>query len=94
MIGARSQRAGRLRAAHRSGLSLVIGPEATIGHMVMLHGCTIGRGALIGIGAIVLNGAKIGDDCLIGAGAADPEGKEIPSALRRARLAGQGRPRR
>ena len=46
--------------------------------MAMLHGCSIGRGALIGIGAIVLNGAKIGEDCLIGAGALIPEGKEIP----------------
>jgi carbonic anhydrase/acetyltransferase-like protein (isoleucine patch superfamily) len=61
------------------GFPLTIGPEATIGHMVMLHGCSIGRGALIGIGAIVLNGAKIGEDCLIGAGALIPEGKEIPA---------------
>lgn len=60
------------------GFPLTIGAEATIGHMVMLHGCTIGRGTLIGIGAIVLNGATIGDDCLIGAGALIPEGKEIP----------------
>jgi carbonic anhydrase/acetyltransferase-like protein (isoleucine patch superfamily) len=57
---------------------LSIGPEATIGHMAMLHGCTVGRGALIGIGAIVLNGARIGEECLIGAGALVPEGKEIP----------------
>ena len=61
------------------GFPLTIGEEATIGHMAMLHGCTIGRGALIGIGAIVLNGAKIGEDCLIGAGALIPEGKEIPA---------------
>jgi carbonic anhydrase/acetyltransferase-like protein (isoleucine patch superfamily) len=60
------------------GFPLVIGAEATIGHMVMLHGCTIGAGALIGIGAIVLNGARIGSECLIGAGALIPEGKEIP----------------
>jgi len=58
---------------------LVIGAEATIGHLSVLHGCTIGRGALIGIGAIVLNGASIGEDCLIGAGALIPEGKAIPS---------------
>ena len=61
------------------GFPLTIGPEATIGHMVMLHGCSIGRGTLIGIGAIVLNGARIGDECLIGAGALIPENKEIPS---------------
>jgi len=61
------------------GFPLAIGAGATIGHMVMLHGCTIGRGALIGIGAIVLNGADIGDDCLIGAGALIPEGRKIPA---------------
>src|SRR5215510_1989589 len=61
------------------GFPLDVGAEATIGHMVMLHGCSIGRGTLIGIGAIVLNGARIGEDCLIGAGALIPEGKEIPS---------------
>jgi carbonic anhydrase/acetyltransferase-like protein (isoleucine patch superfamily) len=60
------------------GFPLAIGAEATIGHMVMLHGCTVGSGTLIGIGAIVLNGASIGSDCLIGAGALIPEGKEIP----------------
>ena len=60
------------------GFPLVIGDEATIGHMVMLHGCTIGRGTLIGIGAIVLNGAKIGKNCLIGANCLITEGKEIP----------------
>ncbi len=60
------------------GFPLLIGPEVTVGHMVMLHGCTIGRGALIGIGAIVLNGAKIGEESMIGAGTLIPEGKEIP----------------
>ncbi len=61
------------------GFPLTIGEDCTIGHMVMLHGCTIGAGALIGIGAIVLNGAKIGAGSLIGAGALIPEGKEIPA---------------
>ena len=60
------------------GFPLTIGPEATIGHRVVLHGCTIGRGSLVGMGAIVLNGARIGDECLVGAGALIPEGKEIP----------------
>jgi carbonic anhydrase/acetyltransferase-like protein (isoleucine patch superfamily) len=60
------------------GFPLVIGPDCTIGHMVMLHGCTIGEGALIGIGAIVLNGAKVGAGALVGAGAIVGEGKEIP----------------
>lgn len=60
------------------GFPLTVGSDVTVGHLVMLHGCTIGRGSLIGIGAIVLNGAKIGEECLIGAGALVPEGKEIP----------------
>jgi len=60
------------------GSPLIIGDNVTVGHMVMLHGCTIGDGALIGIGAIVLNGAKIGKNCLVGAGALITEGKEYP----------------
>ncbi|QXT38458.1 gamma carbonic anhydrase family protein [Gymnodinialimonas ceratoperidinii] len=60
------------------GLPLIIGPDCTIGHKAMLHGCEIGAGSLIGMGATVLNGAKIGAGCLIGAGALIPEGKEIP----------------
>ncbi|TVS13510.1 MAG: gamma carbonic anhydrase family protein [Gammaproteobacteria bacterium] len=60
------------------GSPLVIGNDVTVGHMVMLHGCTIGDGALIGIGAVILNGAKIGRNCIIGAKALIPEGKEIP----------------
>ena len=60
------------------GFPMTIEEECTIGHMVMLHGCTIKRGSLIGIGAIVLNGAVIGEDCLIGAHALVPEGKVIP----------------
>jgi carbonic anhydrase/acetyltransferase-like protein (isoleucine patch superfamily) len=60
------------------GFPLTIGPDCTIGHMVMLHGCTIGRGSLIGIGSIILNGAKIGEECLIGANTLIPEGKDIP----------------
>ncbi len=60
------------------GQPLIIGAHVTIGHMVMLHGCTIGDGSLIGIGAIVLNGARIGRGCLIGAGSLITEGKIIP----------------
>ena len=60
------------------GFPMQIGEECTIGHMVMLHGCTIGRGSLIGIGAIILNGARIGEGSLIAAGALIPEGKVIP----------------
>lgn len=61
------------------GFPVTIGADCTVGHMVMLHGCTIGRGSLIGIGAIILNGALIGDECLVGAHALIPEGKDIPA---------------
>jgi carbonic anhydrase/acetyltransferase-like protein (isoleucine patch superfamily) len=47
----------------------MLGNRVSIGHMAMLHGCTVGEGTLIGIGAIILNGAKIGEGCLVGAGA-------------------------
>lgn len=60
------------------GFPLTIGPNVTVGHLAVLHGCTIGEGTLIGIGAVVLNGAKVGRNCLIGAKALIPEGKEIP----------------
>ena len=60
------------------GYPLTIGRDCTIGHNVILHGCTIGDETLIGMGAVVLNGARIGRNCLIGAGALITEGKEIP----------------
>lgn len=60
------------------GVPLIIGANVTVGHMVMLHGCTIGDNSLIGIGSIILNGAKIGKNCLIGANVLITEGKEIP----------------
>jgi carbonic anhydrase/acetyltransferase-like protein (isoleucine patch superfamily) len=60
------------------GSPLTIGANVTIGHMVMLHGCTIGDNSLVGIGSIVLNGARIGKNCLIGANCLITEGKEIP----------------
>ncbi|MCC5960583.1 MAG: gamma carbonic anhydrase family protein [Rhodobacteraceae bacterium] len=62
------------------GYPLSIGAQCTIGHKAILHGCTIGDGSLIGMGATVLNGAVIGKGCLIGAGALVTEGKEIPDA--------------
>ena len=60
------------------GFPAQIGPRVTVGHNAMVHGCQIGEGSLIGIGAVVLNGAKIGKGCLIGAGALVTEGMEIP----------------
>jgi carbonic anhydrase/acetyltransferase-like protein (isoleucine patch superfamily) len=61
-----------------AGSPLTIGANVTIGHMVMLHGCTIGDNSLIGIGSIVLNGARIGKNCLVGANCLITEGKTIP----------------
>ena len=60
------------------GYPLKVGKNVTVGHMVMLHGCTIGDNSLIGIGAVILNNAKIGKNCLIGAKALITENKEIP----------------
>jgi len=60
------------------GMPLIIGKNVTVGHMVMLHGCTIGDNSLIGIGSIILNGAKIGRNCLIGANSLITEGKPFP----------------
>jgi carbonic anhydrase/acetyltransferase-like protein (isoleucine patch superfamily) len=60
------------------GFPLTIGKNCTVGHNVILHGCTLGDGALVGMGAIVMNGAKIGRDSIVGAGAVITEGKEYP----------------
>lgn len=60
------------------GMPLTLGQGVTVGHKVMLHGCTIGNNCLIGIGATILNGVTIGDNCIIGAHALITEGKTIP----------------
>ena len=60
------------------GYPLKIGKNVTVGHLVMLHGCTIGDNSLIGIGAVILNNAKIGNNCVIGAKSLITENKEIP----------------
>jgi carbonic anhydrase/acetyltransferase-like protein (isoleucine patch superfamily) len=60
------------------GFPVHIGTGVTVGHQVMLHGCTIGDNSLIGIQAVVLNGVKIGRDCLVGAGSVVTEGKQFP----------------
>ena len=60
------------------GFSCSIGKKVTVGHMAMLHGCTVGDGSLIGIGSVVLNGAKIGKNCIIGSKALVTEGMEVP----------------
>jgi carbonic anhydrase/acetyltransferase-like protein (isoleucine patch superfamily) len=61
-----------------AGVPLTLGPSVSVGHLVMLHGCTIGEGSLVGIKAVILNHAVIGRECLIGANTLIPEGKVIP----------------
>ncbi|HLX80175.1 MAG TPA: gamma carbonic anhydrase family protein [Burkholderiales bacterium] len=63
------------------GFPLTIGKRVTVGHKVMLHGCTVGDGVLVGINSVVLNGAKIGAGSLVGANSLVPEGKEIPPGV-------------
>lgn len=60
------------------GFPISIGENVTVGHKVMLHGCTVGDGSLIGMNAVVLNGAEVGRNCLIGANALVTEGMKIP----------------
>jgi carbonic anhydrase/acetyltransferase-like protein (isoleucine patch superfamily) len=60
------------------GQPLELGDDVTVGHLAMLHGCSVGEGSLIGIGAVVLNGARIGRHCIVGAGALVTEGKSFP----------------
>jgi carbonic anhydrase/acetyltransferase-like protein (isoleucine patch superfamily) len=63
------------------GYPMTLGRMVSIGHKVMLHGCTIGEGTLIGINSVVMNGARIGAHTLIGANTLIPEGKEIPEGV-------------
>lgn len=60
------------------GVPLLIGDNVSVGHQVMLHGCSVGDGSLIGIQAVVLNNAKIGRNCIVGAGSVVTEGKQFP----------------
>lgn len=61
------------------GMPLTIGADVTVGHHAILHGCTVGDNALIGMGATVLNRARIGANCIVGANALVTEGKEFPA---------------
>jgi carbonic anhydrase/acetyltransferase-like protein (isoleucine patch superfamily) len=60
------------------GVPCTLGDNVSIGHMTMLHGCTIADDTLIAIGCVILNGAKVGRNCIVGANSFIPEGKEIP----------------
>lgn len=77
-VGARSniQDGSVLHTDH--GLALTVGDDVTVGHQVMLHGCSVGDGSLIGIQSVILNGARIGKHCLVGAKSLVTEGKEFP----------------
>jgi carbonic anhydrase/acetyltransferase-like protein (isoleucine patch superfamily) len=79
VVGARSNVQDGCVLHTDPGFPLTIEEDCTIGHLVMLHGCTIGRNSLVGIGSIILNGARIGENCLIGAHTLIAEGKEIPA---------------
>ncbi|MGI9342087.1 MAG: gamma carbonic anhydrase family protein [Gammaproteobacteria bacterium] len=63
------------------GAPLTLAEQVTVGHMVMLHGCSIGTNSLIGIGSVILNHAKIGANCLVGANSLITEGKEFPDGV-------------
>ena len=63
------------------GIKLIVGDNVTVGHQVMLHGCTIGNNSLIGIGSTVLNRSRIGSDCIVGAHSLITEGKEFPDGV-------------
>ncbi|GAA4088594.1 gamma carbonic anhydrase family protein [Zhongshania borealis] len=78
VIGARSNIQDASVLHTDVGIPMRIGKDVTVGHKVMLHGCTIGDGSLIGINSVVLNGAKIGKGCLIGANSLVTEGMDIP----------------
>jgi carbonic anhydrase/acetyltransferase-like protein (isoleucine patch superfamily) len=77
-VGARSniQDGSVLHTDH--GIALTLGEGVTVGHQVMLHGCTVGDGSLVGIQSVILNGARIGKHCLVGAKSLVTEGKEFP----------------
>jgi len=78
IVGARSNIQELCTLHTDMGSPLTIGEDCTIGHNVVLHGCRLGDGTLVGMGSVILNGAKIGAGCLVGAKALVTEGKEFP----------------
>ena len=77
-VGAGSNLQDNVSVHVDAGRPVVIGENVSVGHNAVVHGCTIGDGSLIGMGAVVLNGARIGAGCLIAGGAVVLEGAEIP----------------
>ena len=61
-----------------AGQPTTLGEDVSVGHQAVLHGCTVGDGSLIGIGAVLLNGSRIGRNCLVGARALVTENKSFP----------------
>jgi len=81
IIGAGSQLQDGVVAHADLGFPLTLGKGVSIGHMSMIHGCTIGDGTLVGIKSVILNGAKIGKNCVIGANSLITENKVIPDGV-------------
>ncbi len=81
VIGARTNIQDNAVVHTAPGFPVHIGSDVTVGHNAIVHGCDIGDGTLIGMGAIVLNGAKVGKHCIIGAGALVKEGDVIPDGM-------------
>lgn len=77
-VGANSNLQDNVSVHVDAGSPVVIGDNVSVGHNAVVHGCTIGDGSLIGMGAVVLNGAKIGSGCLVAGGAVVLEGADIP----------------
>ncbi|WP_109211170.1 MULTISPECIES: gamma carbonic anhydrase family protein [Microbacterium] len=77
-VGARSNLQDNVSVHVDAGKPVVIGEDVSVGHNAVVHGCTIGDGSLVGMGAVVLNGARIGSGCLVAGGAVVLEGSEIP----------------
>jgi len=63
------------------GIRLHIGRDVTVGHLAMLHGCSVGDGSLIGMKSVLLNGARIGRNCLVGANSLITENKQFPDGV-------------
>ena len=78
-VGARSNIQDNSVAHTSRNRPVVLGDDVTVGHNVVLHGCTVGNNCLIGMGAILLDGCEIGDNCIIGAGSLVPVGRKIPA---------------
>ena len=64
-----------------AGIVLELAPRVSVGHRVVLHGCSIGEGSVIGMGSVIMNRARIGRQCLVGANTLIPEGKEFPDRV-------------